>query len=251
MRRILKMMIITVLIVVGILPISILGATVNDTARSKDDNQKIIEKVAYLTFDDGPTGEVTEKILDILKMEDVKATFFIVGKEVVQREEVLKRIYEEGHGIGLHTYSHNFKKVYTSPECFVEEMQKTEDKINEVIGEKLDIKVIRFPGGSSGRLDEAYLNLLHQNDYRIFDWHVSIEDGVNPNLSASKLFENAKKHKKDADSVIILAHCNSNNKTTCTALPDIIKYYKDQGYKFDVINNNTPEYHYKIKNKCK
>ncbi|MGL6173680.1 MAG: polysaccharide deacetylase family protein [Cellulosilyticaceae bacterium] len=230
---------------------TLLATPIENKSNLTDGAKCINEKSVYLTFDDGPTGQVTERILDVLKQEGVPATFFVVGKEIIQREKVLQRIYEEGHGIGLHTYSHNLKKIYASPECFIAEMDQTEAKINEVLGQNLDLKVIRFPGGSSGRLNESFLNKLHESNYRIFDWHVSIEDGVDPNLSASKLYENAKKHKKDATSVIILAHCNSNNKTTCTALPDIIKYYKEQGYTFKVISNDTPEYYYKIKNKCK
>lgn len=204
-------------------------------------------KEIYLTFDDGPTGEVTEKILDVLKEQRVPATFFVVGKEISQREEVLKRIYEEGHGIGLHTYSHNFKKIYASPCAFIEEMDQTAQKINEVLGTNLDLKVIRFPGGSSGRLNQEFLNQLHEKNYKVFDWTVSIEDGVNPNLSVQKIYQNAIKHKKDAQRVILLAHCNSNNKTTYMALPEIIKYYKEQGYIFKSIDNNTQEYYYKIK----
>lgn len=210
-----------------------------------------LEKIVYLTFDDGPTGEVTEKILDILKEEDVKVTFFVVGKEIIQREKILQRMYEEGHGIGLHTYSHNLKKIYSSPEYFIDEMRQTEDKINQVLGQNLDLKVIRFPGGSSGRLNEEFLTKLHQNNYKIFDWNVSIEDGVNPDLTASRIVENAKKHKKDAQRVIVLAHCNSNNKTTYLALPGIIEYYKSHGYTFKAIDNNTPEYYYKIKKRTK
>ncbi|MHC1749415.1 MAG: polysaccharide deacetylase family protein [Cellulosilyticaceae bacterium] len=206
------------------------------------------EKVVYLTFDDGPTGKVTGKILDILKENDVKATFFIVGKEIPQRENILKRIYEEGHGIGLHTYTHNLNRIYTSPDAFIKEMEQTSAKINEVLGTNLDFKVIRFPGGSKGRLNEPFLDMLHQNNYKVFDWNVNLEDGVNPNLSPYTLVENSKKCSKGGTRRIILAHCNSSNKSTYAALPGIIKYYRDKGYTFKVIDNTTEEYYYRFKN---
>lgn len=207
------------------------------------------EKVVYLTFDDGPTGKVTEKILDVLKEHDVKATFFVVGKEIIQREAVLKRIYEEGHSIGLHTYSHNLKSIYASDENFIEEMEKTSEKINEVLGQDVSPKIIRFPGGSSGRLSETLLNKLHDEEYRVYDWNVSLEDGVNPNLSPTQMFQNAKKCSRSTTKLIILAHCNSNNKNTYNALPQIIKYYKSQGYVFKPIDEKTQEFYYRIKNK--
>lgn len=220
--------------------------------QSKEQVQKNVdeeEKVVYLTFDDGPTGKVTEKILDILKEHDVKATFFVVGKEIIQREEVLKRIHEEGHSIGLHTYSHNLKSIYASDENFLAEMEKTTDKIHEVLGEDVNPKIIRFPGGSSGRLSEGLLNKLHDEEYKIYDWNVSLEDGVNPNLSPSQMVQNAKKCSRNTTKRIILAHCNSNNKNTYNALPEIINYYKSQGYVFKAINEQTQEFYYRIKTK--
>ncbi|MEG0325306.1 MAG: polysaccharide deacetylase family protein [Cellulosilyticaceae bacterium] len=249
MKKKTKMFISILSLLIGIVSFGseLSAKAIEDKSRLTDAKIMPTEKIVYLTFDDGPTGAVTEQILDVLKQQQVKATFFVVGKEITQREKVLQRIYEEGHGIGLHTYSHNLKKIYSSPEYFMEEMKQTEEKINKVLGQNLDLKVIRFPGGSAGRLNEEFLLKLHQNNYKIFDWNVSIEDGVNPDLATSRIVENAKKHQKDAHVIIVLAHCNSNNKTTYLALPDIIKYYKEQGFTFKSIDNNTPEYYYKIK----
>lgn len=207
------------------------------------------EKIVYLTFDDGPTKGVTEQILDVLKAEDVKATFFVVGKEIIQREAILKRIYEEGHAIGLHSYSHNIPKIYSSEDTFMTEMQQAEDKINEVLQEKIEFNVIRFPGGSSGRLTERLLNKIHEEGYKVFDWNVNLEDGVKPNLEPWQLVENAKKCSRDTTKRIILAHCNLNNKSTPKALPGIIKYYRDQGYEFRVLDEQADEFYYRIKKK--
>ena len=206
------------------------------------------EKIVYLTFDDGPTPKVTEDILDVLKAQDVKATFFIVGKEIKGREMILKRIYEEGHGIGLHTYSHNFKIIYKNPESFIMEMKKTESTINETLGTQLTIPIIRFPGGSAGRLNKNFYNQLCQQGYLIFDWNVDLKDGVKGNLSPNEFLENAKKCMDRSSRRIILAHCNSNNRNTCEALDNIITYYKSQGYTFKAIDANTKPYFYRFKN---
>ncbi|MGL4737567.1 MAG: polysaccharide deacetylase family protein [Cellulosilyticaceae bacterium] len=205
------------------------------------------EKVVYLTFDDGPTQGVTEKILDVLKQYDVKGTFFVVGKEIPKREAILKRMYEEGHGIGLHTYSHNYKRVYSSHDIFLEEMDQTQEKINEVLGTTLEIKAIRFPGGSAGRLNQNFFDSINQKGYKIFDWNVNLEDGVNPGLSPAELVRNAKKCKANCSTRIILAHCNSTNKSTYQALPGIIEYYQKEGYVFKAIDNETPQYYYRFK----
>lgn len=205
------------------------------------------EKVVYLTFDDGPTPQVTDAILDVLKTHDVKATFFIVGKEIKGRENVLRRIYEEGHGIGLHTYSHNFKIIYKNPESFIMEMEKTENTINEVLGTQLDFPIIRFPGGSAGRLNKKFYSLLCEKGYKIFDWNVDLQDGIKGHLSPCDFLENAKKCSDKSTRRIILAHCNSNNKNTCEALDDIITYYHSQGYTFKAIDNTTNPYFYKFR----
>ncbi|AJA47699.1 polysaccharide deacetylase family protein [Clostridium pasteurianum DSM 525 = ATCC 6013] len=202
------------------------------------------KKIVYLTFDDGPTI-ITGKLLDTLKKYNVKATFFVVGKEIDEREDLLKRIYKEGHSIGLHTFSHNFKKIYKDEDTFLQEMLHTQNKIKEVTG--INTNLIRFPGGSSKHLNTEMLEKLHKNNLKVYDWNVCIDDGVNPHLPVNQLVKKAKKCKLEDDKVIILMHCNSNNINTIKALPQIISYYRNNGYKIEPITNMTPEYHYKIK----
>ena len=211
----------------------------------KDSGEIKTSKFAYLTFDDGPTYVITNALLDVLKKQNVKATFFVVGKEIEGKELILKRIYEEGHGIGLHTYSHNFNKIYRSTEAFIDEMTKTSNKIEEVTGSAP--KIIRFPGGSSKRLNAFTLEELHKNNYKVYDWNVNVCDGINPNLSISELIKNAQIIKGNKDVAIILMHCNFNNKNTVKALPGVIKYYLDLGYEFKAITEDTPEYYYRFK----
>lgn len=215
---------------------------------SDDLPQTTSEKVVYLTFDDGPTPKITEAILDILKAQDVKATFFVVGKEIKGRETILTRIYEEGHTIGLHTYSHDFKTIYRNPQAFIMEMQKTEATINETLGTQLSLPIIRFPGGSAGRLNTSFYNKLSEKGYLIFDWNIDLKDGIKSNLSPRQFLDNSKKCMDKSTRRIILAHCNSNNHNTCMALDDIIAYYKGEGYVFKAIEPTTQPYFYHFKN---
>ena len=212
----------------------------------KDAGDIKASRFAYLTFDDGPTYVVTDALLDVLKKENVKATFFVVGKEIEGKERILKRIYSEGHSLGLHTYSHNFKKIYRSTGDFIDEMAKTSNKVEEVTG--YAPKIIRFPGGSAKRLNASTLDKLHENNFKVYDWNVNICDGINPNLSVSELIKNAKTIKGNKDEAIVLMHCNFNNKNTVKALPEIIKYYHQLGYEFKAITKDTPEYYYKFRN---
>lgn len=207
--------------------------------------EDIKRKTVYLTFDDGPTV-ITDDLLDTLKNCNVKATFFIVGKEITGREETLKRIYAEGHSIGLHTHSHNLRKIYSNDDNFINEMLITQKEIKDITGYSPNI--IRYPGGSAKHLSENTLQKLHQNKFKVYDWNVSLEDGVNPNLSVDDLIKNSKKcSKKYENSIILLMHCNSNNKNTIKAIPSIVKYYRELGYSIEPITESTPEYYYKIR----
>ncbi len=241
--------IVKVLVCFAIIGLSLLNATKIYASEENNqvDSSSTQEKIVYLTFDDGPTRGVTEQILDELKKLDIKATFFVVGKEIKDKESILKRMYEEGHGIGLHTYTHNYNKVYSSPDMFLEEMDKTATYIDEVLGVEANIKYIRFPGGSAGRLNENFYNAIKEKGYNIFDWNVNLEDGVKPNASVYELVQNAKKSRDDINTKIILAHCNLNNGNTAKAIKEIYEYYTGLGFKFEAITNDTPEYYYQFK----
>lgn len=202
-------------------------------------------KKVYLTFDDGPTYKRTDQILDVLKEYNVKATFFIVGKEIDGKEEILKRIYNEGHGVGVHTYTHNEKIIYKNEDYFIAENILTAEKIQDVTG--FYPKILRFPGGSCFRLSKSFLEKLHENNFKVYDWNASLEDGVNPNLYEYALYKNSLKIKGDKSKVIILMHCNFNNINTIKALPKIIEKYKSDGYIFEPITDLTEEYYYRFK----
>lgn len=200
-------------------------------------------KEIYLTFDDGPSTNVTSEILDILKEEDVKGTFFVVGKEIKGREDILKRIYEEGHSLGLHSFTHERNNLYNDNNKFLKEMLTTQELIYKTVGIKPT--ALRFPFGCNNntyKLKESLVDLLHKNNLKIYDWNVDSKDGEFYNANESLFIKNSKSKK---DSIILLMHSGTANKNSPKALKEIIKYYKDNNYNFKTINSNTKElYHY-------
>lgn len=204
------------------------------------------KKQIYLTFDDGPSI-ITNTVLDILKNNDVKATFFVIGNQIDGYEDVIRRIQEEGHSMGLHSYTHNFRKIYRNHEAFLKEMYQCRDKIYETTG--LSPNIIRFPGGSRNILTESYLDELHKLNFKVYDWNAETEDGLNPKVSPYRLYKEAIKGSNSLPYVMLLLHCDYMHKNTCKALPDIIKYYKNAGFEFEIITEDTPELIYPITKK--
>ena len=212
---------------------------INEDSLSETSNKKTV----YLTFDDGPGGKVTNDVLDTLKKENVPATFFVIGSEIKGQENILLRMKEEGHSIGLHSYSHDRNKLYCNNDSFLNEMQKGQEAIRKVTGEKYNI--LRFPFGCNNRsykLTNELVDILHNNGFKIYDWTLDSGDGANYQSSPETII---KKSCKAEDNIVLLMHCSFLNKTSAKALPSIIKYYKDKGYEFKVIDETTPEI-YKI-----
>lgn len=194
------------------------------------------EKIAYLTFDDGPNAQVTPKVLKILKKEEVKATFFVIGKNVEAHPEIVKQAYEERHYIGNHGYSHNNSILYKNDETFVNEIRKTDEAIGKAIGEEnYSSKIFRFPNGFMSksyrkRKDRAE-ELLKEMNYSYVDWNCLNNDSIRK-YSKFQLVENLKKSAKDKDILIILMHDTKDVSNSSEALEDSIKYLKSKGYQF-------------------
>jgi peptidoglycan/xylan/chitin deacetylase (PgdA/CDA1 family) len=205
------------------------------------------KKVIYLTFDDGPARKVTEDILDVLKKESVHATFFLIGDQIKGQENLVKRMYDESHALGLHSMDHKMNRLYCSDEAFLKEMLDTQEVINSVVGYKPTI--VRFPFGCNNscyKISQSMVDLLHENNLKIYDWNTDSGDGAHPHSSPSTFVKNSK---CDKDCVMLLMHCAYMSKNSVKALPEIIKYYKDNGYEFKVIDENTPEQYRFMKNK--
>lgn len=207
----------------------------NDYINKINNLTKGKEKIAYLTFDDGPSL-VTPKILDILKSENVKASFFVIGKSVEAHPEIVKRAYEEGHYIANHTYSHNNSILYKSSESFTNEIKKTDLAIGKAIGvEDYSSLIFRFPNGFMSPQYKAkkkeMTKLLSQMNYTYIDWNCLNNDSVKK-YTSSQLLNNLKQSSKNKDTLVILMHDSKDVSNSSLALEDSIEYLKSEGYNF-------------------
>ena len=200
-------------------------------------------KVAYLTFDDGPSETITSKILDILKEENIKATFFVIGKSVEESEknqQIVKRMAREGHSIGNHTYSHNYTYLYPNNSVnvynFINDLEKTNSILKGVLGDEFSTRVIRCPGGHMSWKNMRYLDkVLKSNEYYQVDWNSLSKDAEGKKKNADELLDNVIKTIGDKEKAIILMHDTYSKEETVKALPMVIKYLKDRGYEFRII----------------
>ena len=185
--------------------------------------QETIHKV-YLTFDDGPSI-YTNEILDILNQYNVKATFFVVGRESNNTEEALRRIVEEGHTLGMHSYSHKYRELYESMDSFAEDFEKVRDYIYQATG--VESVCYRFPGGSSNTVSEIdmhdFIDYLDSQGVEYYDWNVDAGDGGGKRLSTAALLENCTDSIDSRETSIVLLHDSAEKPTTVEALPGIIE----------------------------
>ena len=204
------------------------------------------EKVAYLTFDDGPTITVTPKILDILKAENVKASFFVIGKYVDRHPEIVKREYEEGHYIANHGYDHDNSILYKSNESFKNEVEKTDIAIGKAIGvEDYCSHIFRFPNGFMSPANKSrkkeVLKVLEEMQYTYVDWNCLNNDSVKK-YSKQQLLNNLKKTAKNKGSLVVLMHDTKDVNDSSTILKESIDYLKSEGYEFknfyDLLQND-------------
>ena len=188
------------------------------------------EKIAFLTFDDGPNISVTPKVLDILKEENVKASFFVIGKCVDSHPEITKRAYDEGHYIANHGYSHNNNLLYKSSDNFLNELKKTDLAIGNAIGvPNYCSHIFRFPNGFMSPSNKAKkkeaVKLLQNIDFNYIDWNCL-------NNSSTQLLNNLIKSSQNKDILVILMHDTKDVSNSSIVLKDSIKYLKDKGYIF-------------------
>ena len=203
--------------------------------------KKLIElypnkKIAFLTFDDGPNISVTPKVLDILKEENVKASFFVIGKCVDSHPEITKRAYDEGHYIANHGYFHNNNLLYKSSDNFLNELKKTDLAIGNAIGvPNYCSHIFRFPNGFMSPSNKAKkkeaVKLLQNIDFNYIDWNCLNNDSVKK-YSSSQLLNNLIKSSKNKDVLVILMHDTKDVSNSSLVLKDSIKYLKDKGYIF-------------------
>jgi len=197
-------------------------------------------KIIYLTFDDGPDAENTPVVLDILQKHNIKATFFVLGTEIEKYPALLKRIYEEGHGIGNHSYNHIYRELYQSPNTYIDQLHHTDEIMKSVLGVRP--RISRAPGGSAGSFTAAYWNLLKNQGYIEVGWNISSGDASS--AKADKILKNIIQQTEDNtflwSHAILLMHDGKGHTETVKALPNIIKFYKEHGFEFHIINSKTP-----------
>lgn len=206
--------------------VALLGNIFSNPRQSYADE---VQKEIFLTFDDGPSDRVTPKVLDILKSEKVPATFFVVGSCIESRRELLKRIYDEGHTIAVHSYSHNYKEIYKSPKALIEDIEKCNDIICSVTGEFAWL--YRFPGGSYN-LSDKLICAVKSRGYVYVDWNASFCDSEIMDATSWKLYNAAISSVRNSKRIVMLAHDSTDKTATAEALRDVIHHFKDKGYKF-------------------
>ncbi len=178
----------------------------------------------YLTFDDGPSI-YTDEILDILAQYDVKATFFVVGKEDSAYEPMYQRIVDEGHSIGMHSYSHKYSEIYSSLDNFKKDVENIRNFIFDKTG--VECSLYRFPGGSSNNIGknsiQEYIGYLNEEEIVYYDWNISSQDATGSILSVEQLVDNSTSELEHYSNAVILFHDSGDKYTTVQALPQIIE----------------------------
>ena len=224
----------------------------NHTMISKIIEIEVIDKVVYLTFDDGPSKN-TQDILDILDRYHIKATFFVTADNR-NYKHMIKEAYEKGHTIGLHAYSHDYSSLYASTDSYFNDLKNISDYVENIIGEKS--YYIRFPGGSSNTISRKYNRgimtqlcyLVKNRGYEYYDWNITSGDAEKTHQSRDVIIKKSTTIPYDDDYLVILFHDSSTKKTTVESLDSIIQYYIMQGYTFRNIDKSSYVYHQPIYN---
>ncbi|HII4513441.1 polysaccharide deacetylase family protein [Clostridium perfringens] len=224
-----------------------------DVQAMANDTYKGEGKYVFLTFDDGPSNS-TEKILNTLKDKDVHGTFFVLGSSIEKdskRQEYLKEELKSGNAIANHSYSHDFKKLYPGNKLnidyFMDEFNKTNDIMQSILGGEFDCRVLRMPGGYGTRKYykdpslKEFDNTLQENGIINVDWNALDGDAEGKPYSTEEMLNYVKKTSKGKNHVVILMHDAAGKEKTVEILPQIIDYYKNEGYEFKVIKNTSKE----------
>lgn len=202
----------------------------------------------YLTFDDGPSKN-TERILEILDEYNVKATFFVTGKTDAESQALYKKIVEQGHTLGMHSYSHKYSVIYESLEAFEQDYQQLHDYLYEVTG--VDCKYYRFPGGSSNKVSNQdmreFITYLNEQGVTYFDWNVSSGDATSQAYTAEELIQNVMGDVTKYKTSVVLMHDAATKTTTVDGLASLIEQLQSMGaHILPIDEDTTPIQHVSI-----
>ena len=220
-----------------------------DSIYQVDNTENLLEEgeipFVYLTFDDGPSAN-TDRILDILDDYNVKATFFVVGQDIETYGPQYKRIVDEGHTIGMHSYSHKYSEIYSSSDAFVNDYQRIHQLIFDTTG--VDSKFYRFPGGSSNSLCNTsmsvFVDYLNSQNVKYYDWNVDVGDATPAAFSSDEIVDNVMKNVVKYKTSVILMHDASNKDATVEALPNLIEALQQSGAMILPITDETTVIHH-------
>ena len=211
-------------------------ATFASAAKEKETPKEfngMTRKVAYLTFDDGPS-KYSNDMMDLLKQHDIKATYFMLGDNMNTYPDAVKRMVEEGHYPGLHSMTHDFNKLYKSGGSgnFIKEFQEAQGIVENLTGFKPTL--IRAPYGSAPQIGESFRKDIADAGFKMWDWTLDSLDWKfigQPNRILEQI-----KGTLTADVEVILLH---DRQQTLEALPSIIEYIQSKGYEFEVYDPNA------------
>ena len=197
------------------------------------------QKTVYLTFDDGPSMR-TEEILDLLQEYNIKATFFVVNNESEKAKELVKRTFDEGHTVGVHSASHSYKDIYKSVDSYLEDFELCYNYIYGITGEYPSI--YRFPGGSvnnyNGNICKDIVAEMNRRGFTYFDWNISSDDATK-SYTEESIYSKVMKGCETHSTCVVLMHDSSGKKATVAALKRIIPDLLEKGYVFDRLNETV------------
>ena len=199
------------------------------------------EKRVFLTFDDGPSP-TTEQVLDILEREQVPATFFVIAAPNNEKYlPILKRTAAQGHQIALHSCTHEYSQIYRSPAAYWADLRDLKQKLSPWVEDAEEICWLRFPGGSTNTVSHRYggrhimTSLKAQAEergYHYVDWNVCAGDAAGGHPSADRLLKNVIREAEGKTRCVVLMHDTKATGNTAQALPEIIRWFREQGYRF-------------------
>ena len=191
---------------------------------------EVNEKIAYITFDDGPS-KYTSKILDILDENNVKGTFFMLNDNMIVFKDKVIRMEKEGHGIGFHGVSHELKELYKTENSAIEEFKTCNRTFYKITGKTS--RLVRIPYGSKPNMMESIYKKFIDEDFLLWDWTVDTEDWKS---TEDQIVSNILYYAREKDRIVILLH---ENQKTVDCLPDIIKILRERGYSIEPITEDT------------
>ena len=208
-------------------------------AATQTEEKEYAHKV-YLTFDDGPSKN-TEKILDILDKYQVKATFFLTGREDEESLRLYQEIHKRGHTVGMHSYTHKYHEIYASTEAFEQDLEQIQGRIFETLG--FTCSLYRFPGGSSNQVSELdmqeFIRVLNDRKITYFDWNAECGDASSQSYKVKELVDNVMKDVVKYHTSVVLLHDADNKRNTVKALPKMIERLLDMDAQILPIEEDT------------